>query len=399
MKDATHDALDAFEHQLESYTGPQHNADADSSDDGGVVYGDYERGEDEVLLYPLERVQTRKPGSTGRAFPRVKSAPSGSFPRQILRPSSPLGRYDYGNISLRPNSLLAQRINSLGEAAAGGKSRPSSSPAGSRKSSFYNGGPAVKDGYGFSMLDPILMPKETTHVVQAPPIRFSGACDIRPPSAPTKVSSQQVIIPKGVRMTFGHAQRCKRSHATLKQQVANEQVEEIRFQNGMFAGCWRDPTLDGFLPEDPATDALEWLNDPPQTLSLIRKKAARILFGLDRLITENRVRVADLFACFDQDSSGFLEPDEFFRGLLKLNVVAHDEITEGEILQVLKVIDANFDGYVSLPELVKVLDTVKNLKQLEAARKKRMIAKKKMLEKEQQPLHEPLQVASLPINW
>merc|ERR1712146_204612 len=138
---------------------------------------------------------------------------------------------------------------------------------------------------------------------------------------------------------------------------------------------------------------------PPQTLSLIRKKAARILFGSDRLITESRVRVADLFASLDQDASGFLEPDEFYRGLLKLNVVAHDEINEGEILQVLKVIDANFDGYVSLPELVKVLDTVKNLKQTEAARKKRMIAKKKMLEKEQQTLHEPLQVGSHTINW
>jgi hypothetical protein len=395
IKDATHDALDLFERQLETYTGPQHDADADSSDDGGIVYGDYEVGEDDVLMYPLERVQHRKPGSNARAYPRVKSAPSRSFSREILRPSSPLARYDYGNITIRPNSVLAQRINSLGDAATGGTSRPSSSPG------FYNGGPAVKAGYGFSMLDPILMPKETTHVAQAPPLRFNGPCDIRPPSAPTKVSSQPVITPKGVRMTSGHAKRCSRSHATLKQQVVNEKVEELQFQNGVFGGRWRDPTLDGPLPEDPATDGLEWLTDPPHKLNLIRKKAARILFGLDRIITEYRVRVTDLFAGFDQDASGFLEPDEFYRGLIKLKVVAHDEITEGEILQVLKVIDANFDGYVSLPELVKVLDTVKNVKQTEAARKRRAVIKQKMLEKEQQDMHEKqnMRVGSHTINW
>merc|ERR1711904_757137 len=207
--------------------------------------------------------------------------------------------------------------------------------------------------------------------------------------------SQQVITPQGVRMTAGHAQRCMRSHATSKQQVANEKLEEMQFQNGVFGGCWRDPTLDGPLPEDPAMDGLEWLADPPQEQSLIRRKASHILFGLDRLVTESRVRVTDLFAGFDKDASGFLEPDEFHVGRVKMKVVAHDEINEGEILQVLKVIDANFDGYVSMPELVKVLDMVKNVKQTEAARKKRNVTKKKMLHKEQRTLHEPLQVGSL----
>lgn len=235
-------------------------------------------------------------------------------------------------------------------------------------------------------------------MAQAPPLRFESALDIRNPSSPTR--APPVITPKGVRMTAGHAKRCKRSQATLKAQAANEKFEDMQFQNGVFGGCWRDPTLDGPWPDEDEPDALEWLTDPPHKLSLIRRKAARILFGLERLMTSTRNRVTDIFKSFDEDASGFLEPDEFYAGLIKLKVIAHDEMTEGEVLQVLKVIDSNFDGFVAMQELVKVLDTVKNVKQTEAARKRRTTTKKKMLEKDQQTLHDPLQVGgSYTINW
>lgn len=382
IADRTHDALDAFERQLETYTGPQQH-DEDSSDNGEVEEPDLT--ESLTLRTPLDAQQTLR---SRKQMPRVQSAPSGARRSAFeLRPSSPLSRYDYGSISVRPNSLLAQRINSLGEQAPGSQSRPSSSPG------FYSGGPAVKAGYGFSMLEPILMPKEMGF--KAPPLRCNNASDYRPPSSVTKVSAQDVIIPKGVRMTVGHARRCMRHHAQLKHQVENEKFEEIQFQNGVFNGRWRDPTIDGPLDDDPPPDKLEWLADAPENQSLIRRKATRILFGLDHLVAKSRVRVTDLFRGFDNDGSGTLEPHEFHNGLMKLGVVAHDEITEGEILQILKVIDGNFDGHVSLPELTKVLDTVKNVKQIQAARKRRTLARRKLIEQEEEAINDSVKAMNV----
>lgn len=300
----------------------------------------------------------------------------------MKRPPSPCTFYDYGSLSSKPRSVYAQHKGKHGQA-----SRPKFRHT---SCGFYFPGPQFRAGpYGFSMLDPCLMPPKTWSK-SAPPVRYeSDAGDVRPLAMEEQGHRRNraagQVISDSVRSTNTHNRRAKLVHQMFDRDREDRFLEQVQFENGAFEGCWRDPTLDrgGELPEESPEEDYSWLakqdwsqarpsseddllttlqleelkrrvktpktsSDPVQDLGHAHEIASNILYGLHSQLQTDRQRISQLFAAENNGAKGVLEPKEFLRGLQRLGIVSEDA-TVDEICDAMTVIDPSYDGRVNLP--------------------------------------------------
>jgi len=351
--------------------GTQARDDDSDSDNGAGMGGTFHGYGTTHSLHGLQRSQSD---------PQVRPVDKDPC---VKRPPSPCTFYDYGSLTSKPRSVYAQHRAKLDQ-----PSRPKF-----RHSScgFYFPGPQFRAGpYGFSMLDPCLMPPRSWASSKPPPVRYEDdAGDVRPTATEelghkrNRAAGQ--VISDSVRSTNAHNRRAKLVHQMFDRNREDRFLEQARFENGAFEGRWRDPTLDfgGNLPEESPEEDYSWLakqdwsqasgsrEDPLASLTLeelqqrvrTTKKpsdtksqdfgppheiASMILFGLHSQLQTDRQRISQLFEAENSGAKGVLEPKEFLSGLQRLGIVT-DDITVDEICDAMTVIDPSYDGRVNLP--------------------------------------------------
>jgi len=264
---------------------------------------------------------------------------------RVRRPPSPLGIYDYGAISLKPRSALAQdRV--AGERAG------------------YFPGPRYERGpYGFSLLDPALMPRR--HGASTCPERWRDPGDARPLArqALAKRTGERPVVSPSVRTTAAHTARSTSSLRHLDKRREEGVLEQARFEQGVYEGRWRDPLLDhGALPEAPPIDH-SWIETPMQKMSAEQVIALRVLYGVDAAMRNSMGRFSDLFAAENSGPPGVLELAEFRRGLIRLGSFEEHEISQKAIRQAAPIIDPSGNGRIHLPVVSRAVAVVRRLPQ------------------------------------
>lgn len=278
------------------------------------------------------------------------------------RPPSPLTYYDYGSLSMRPRSLFAQHKQRLGESV-----RPKH-----RQTScgFYFPGTQFKHGpYGFSMMDPCLLPPRTWAASPPVPTRW---CDDLSNARPLDTQalglkrnrSAGPVISSTVRTTQAHTQRAKRTFMVLDKQREEAVLEHARFENGVYEGKWRDPMLEtkGQLPEACPPERHDWLGLFDDDMSPAQQLAQRIVFGIYDVQTRFRGGLLALFAPENRGGPGVLEPTDFLHALVRLGVMVEGECTIERLVQAISVIDQSSDGRVSLPALARAIGVARGLR-------------------------------------
>lgn len=293
------------------------------------------------------------------------------------RPPSPLSFYDYGSVSMKPRSLFAQHRRRQGEDV-----RPKH-----RQTScgFYFPGAHYKQGsYGFSLIDPCLMPPRSWASSSSPPVRWSGG-----PSEVRPLSSEEIglkrnrqagpVVSPIVRSNSAHTRRAQRLFHCLDKRQDEAILEQARFENALVEGRWRDPLLDskGEPLEMPAPETFEWLDHSYENMQPAHQAAAAVLSSLDEIVTTTRWRIADLFAGENKGHPGVLEPDEFFRGLTRLGVVS-DGFTLDDLMRFMSTIDPCFDGLVRLPVVSRAVGVARS-KRMRAEEAKRLALKQRQV--------------------
>lgn len=269
----------------------------------------------------------------------------------VKRPPSPLAIYDYGAISTRPRSMVAQR------------SRPSGEPLRPKHrqntGGFYFPGTDFKRGpYGFSLLDPILMPPRSWSLSRAPPERWPGdAGDIRPRGAegPVLRAPASPSMPDCIRPSRAQEERSRVVAATLDRNCEDAVIEQAIFERGVFDGQWQDPQLR--LGTFGLQEAVS-----PERLRVERGRhaehlASRILSGLESALGEYKGKISHLLRAENQGTPGVLEPSEFLRGLARLGIIREGECGIEGIVDVMVLLDPTFDGRVYFQSLAKAISS------------------------------------------
>lgn len=272
----------------------------------------------------------------------------------MMRPPSPLSYYDYGSLSVKPRSVFAQHKQKFGEST---RSKHRQTTPG-----FYFPGGQFKQGpYGFSMLDPCLMASRSWQTSKPPPVRWENdPGDVRPHSSEHLGNKRnRVAAPvcsDTVRTTRAHALRAQ--HCSQNQDKNREEkfLEQVKFENGLFDGRWRDPTLDHKgVPEEPPVEQHDWIGQEHKDMHEMQQLASRILFGLQNCLRARRAKLSSLFKPENSGHPGVLEPQEFLRGLERLGILQEGELPLHDIMEAMTTIDPNFDGRVNLPLLNRAI--------------------------------------------
>merc|ERR1719293_617042 len=132
-----------------------------------------------------------------------------------MRPPSPLGMYNYGSISSRPRSLLAQR----GKPSCG----------------FYFPGAGLRQGpYGFSMIEPIHMTQHNWAESASLPTRWAGDAGDARPAQPGKHQARShrdaPTLSQTVRPSRAHDLRARRVFDVLDRRREETFLEKIVFE-------------------------------------------------------------------------------------------------------------------------------------------------------------------------
>lgn len=272
----------------------------------------------------------------------------------MMRPPSPLSYYDYGGLSVKPRSTFAQHKQKFGESTR--SKHRQMSPG------FYFPGGQFKQGpYGFSMLDPCLMAPRSWHTSKPPPVRWENdPADVRPHSTEhlghkrNRVAAP--VCSDIVRSTRAHTLRAQMSSQHQDKNREEKFLEQVRFENGLFDGRWRDPVLDHKgLPEEPPMEQHDWIGAEAEDMHAMQQLGSRILFGLQNCLRANRAKITTLFKAENSGHPGVLEPQEFLRGLVRLGIVEEGELSLDDLVEAMTTIDPNFDGRVNLPLISRAI--------------------------------------------
>lgn len=268
----------------------------------------------------------------------------------MMRPPSPLGFYNYGCLSVRPRSTFAQHKQRMGESTRA-KYRQTSP-------GFYFPGPQFKQGpYGFAMLDPCLLaPRSWPTTSGVPPVRQENdAGDVRPEPKEHNHKRNRIDAPHisdTVRTTKAHKERALVANRNVDKIREEKLLEQVRFEQGMYEGRWRDPMLEGVvgqLPEESPEEKHDWLGVDHEEMHSQQQLGSRILFGLQVCLRNCRGKVTNLFQAENRAGpAGVLEPQDFLAGLVRLGVVEDGELSEHDVVQAMTTIDPSFDGRVNL---------------------------------------------------
>jgi len=283
------------------------------------------------------------------------------------KPPSPLTLYDYGCLSVKPRSLIAQHRQRHGDAM-----RPKH-----RQTScgFYFPGAQFKHGpYGFSMIDPCLMPPRNWAQSPEVPARWNDESGhARPLDAQAlglkRNRSAGPTISPSVRTTAAHEQRALRAFQVMDKHREEAVLEHARFENAVYEGKWQDPLLEtkGELPETLPPAQYDWLALPAEEQTTAEQMAARIIFGLCNLQQSFRGGIMALLAAENRGGPGVLEAAEFRRGLLRLGIVTEVELSLERLVTVIGLIDQTADGRVRLPAVARAAAVARNLRKQQRA--------------------------------
>lgn len=307
-------------------------------------------------------------GHEGPELLRTQSAQGPELDaRYDQRPPSPLGLYDYGSISTRPRSVLAQRSREAGESM---RSMHRQSTPG-----FYAPGLDFRHGpYGFSMLDPIHMPSRTGQ--PARPGRDPG--DVRP--ATTEGRSHRhmrsrtcgPVISDGVKSAGLHDKRAARVFGAIDRVNEESSLEQARFEHGVFEGRWRDPLLEPSTassalapPQHPRCNFLSH-EDAGENGSRAQQVASKILFGIEGALRQNRSTLGSIFRGVNKGTVGVLEPQEFLEGLEKSGAVKKGTLTDADVVAAMATIDPHFDGRVNFTTLERAVASARGVQRQRA---------------------------------
>jgi len=328
--------------------------------------------EAEVMMRSKEAAEPASdPAKPASAFEMTRSQSQPQIPASLggvekdpasKRPPSPLAFYDYGSLSMKPRSLFAQHKQRTGE-----PTRPKH-----RQTScgFYFPGTQYKHGpYGFSMVDPCLLPPRSWAASPQVPTRWCDKLsDARPLDTQAlglkRNRSAGPVISPCVKTTQTHTQRAKRTFQVLDKRREEAVLEHARFENGVYEGKWRDPLLEtkGQLPEVCPPERHDWLGLPAEEMTPEQELAVRIVYGLFDVQTRFRGGLLALFAPENRGGPGVLEPEEFSRALVRLGVLTVGECSVERLVQAISLIDHSSDGRVNLPALARAIGVARCLR-------------------------------------
>lgn len=237
------------------------------------------------------------------------------------RPPSPLGLYDYGCVSRKPRSLYAQQRSKTDDAQ---KSHHRSTSCG-----FYFPGAQFKQGpYGFSMLDPHLLPRKDGPGLPPPTRWENDAGDARPLTSEVLGRRRNFVgspvISESVRSSRAHDRRAQLALHCLGRKREDTVLEQVRFENGVYGGSWRDPLLDRSADnlEETKPEQHDWLDQSQEAMNELQREACQLLADLERAVRGSRGRLNDLF--LGGVTPGVIEPEDFLKALVKHGVLTKD---------------------------------------------------------------------------
>lgn len=369
-----HQAMDSFEERLENERLAQFQDYEGLDEAGGRPHSTMRRVRSEVKDY-RELIaglngNTNGGDSANAGTPLDRSQSVGEMrviSRQsphIMKPPSPLSFYDYGCVSTKPRSVFAQHRRQLGEGTRPEHRRTT-------QGFLFPGSHFERGTYGFSVLDPVLLPPRHQNKNVEAPDRWKGdAGDLRPLAAHElsvkRNRKHDPVTSPTVRSTTAHAARAKLAFHHLDKMREEAVIEQARFENGMYEGKWRDPMLDmpaGCVPEASPQADHAWQELPLMDMDQNQVMALRLLYNINSAMRHSRGRFSDLFAKENAGARGVLELEEFLRGLLRLGVYHDGEVTLGCLRKVVSVIDSGFDGRVNLPAIQMAVVAVRNLRE------------------------------------
>lgn len=375
----TYDAMKQFEDRLSAAQDAMDGME-DLPEEAGAMPGQRKTGQSRA-----EALRDSSAAHTSDSSTLLRSSSAPNVTRHMgpddetltRRPPSPLSFYDYGSVSMKPRSMFAQHRRRQGEDV-----RPKH-----RQTScgFYFPGAHCKQGsYGFSLIDPCLMPPRSWASSSSPPVRWSGG-----PSEVRPLSSEEIglkrnrqagpVVSPIVRSNTAHTRRAQRLFHCLDKRQDEAILEQARFENALVEGRWRDPLLDlkGECLEMPAPETFEWLDDPHEDMQPARQAAAALLSRLDEIATTTRWRIADLFAGENKGHPGVLEPEEFLRGLSRLGAVS-EEFGLEDLMRFMSTIDPCFDGLVRIPVVSRAVGVARS-KRMRTEEAKRLALKQRQV--------------------
>lgn len=411
----THEQIKDFEENLRTFRGPRAEV---------VLEDDLPLGADAKAVHASEKTETMvifpDNASTDSDSPRNMTQSQKMLQRssavpvcdtQLLdtdtddhlharRPPSPLAHYDYGNISLKPRSMLSQqqqpqrpssaqrppRPTSAQKPGTGGamklgfgssvpsQARPTSAQA--RRSSstggtFYFPGPDYRQGpYGFSMQDPILMPTRNWEPSRVPNRSDQHANNQRPrhhkgagnDGGVKQAFVSKPTVPTGIRTTRGQDLKLQRVFQTLDKEQVEAGFEQQRYEEGNFQGKWAHPLncrQSNFISDNIENHPVNvWMDQSLEDSNEVALLASRILYGLTNALQARHSTLPRLFWAVNAHSGtpGVLELEEFIDGLVRLQILEGAEVVTLKVLsEAMSLIDPNFDGRVNYPALNRAI--------------------------------------------
>lgn len=292
--------------------------------------------------------QTMHPNSRGYAIdvkPKNEATSVKPSVKFVRKPCTPLEMYDYGRVNVR--SLSVNSINPDMK-----KERIDVRASDSLCNAPLGGLPP-------SIQEPIFMrPRRPSN----PTTPFEGIVEL--PPLKRALSYQSLVgkqyLPKQVRSTRFHDRRAEAYQQGLANEFMEEQLEEQRSWDGRHGFGWKDRCRDhlGWLETNGLQDDSSWLDEPRSTWTEMHHLTYRILSALHEYLKDRRIRCRELFKALDTDMTGALEPEEFLEGMRKMRIAGCDRLPLVDFIEVLKAVDTNFDGSVSLLELDRVMSRI-----------------------------------------
>eukprot|EP00746_Dinoflagellata_sp_MGD_P004164 gnl/MRDRNA2_/MRDRNA2_108046_c0_seq1.p1 gnl/MRDRNA2_/MRDRNA2_108046_c0~~gnl/MRDRNA2_/MRDRNA2_108046_c0_seq1.p1 ORF type:complete len:390 (+),score=60.15 gnl/MRDRNA2_/MRDRNA2_108046_c0_seq1:125-1294(+) len=265
----------------------------------------------------------------------------------VRKPCTPVEMYDYGGVNVR--SLSVNSINPHVRKEIRSIDSFCSAPLG---------------GLPLSIQEPIFMkPRRPSN----PTLPFEGVVELPPLK---RAVSYQALLGKPTCATQVRSTRFQNCRAEAYQQgLANEfmeeQLEEQRSWDGRHGFGWKDQKWRdhlGWLSTHGRQDESSWMDQPSNTWTAQQQKVYKVLSAVHEHLKERRIRVRELFKALDSDMTGALEPEELLAGLRKMRIAGCDRLPMSDFIEVLKAVDTNFDGSLSLPELDRAMCRIARLR-------------------------------------
>jgi len=233
------------------------------------------------------------------------------------------------------------------------------------------------------MMDPIHMPPRGWESSKQTPGRWArDPGEMRPATTEGKEHRHRrsrtagPVISEMVRSNTAHDRRAALAFRSVDKRNEEAQIEQVRFEQGVFEGRWRDPLLDPSVaapalgPSQPVRCGFlaEVSDDAPRA----QRVASEVLFGVEEVLRTSRGNLQHLFRAVNRGTIGVLEPSEFLEGIVRLGIAHEGQFTVEEIIQAMALIDPNFDGRVNFTALERAVAAARGVQRQQAQEAERL---------------------------